>query len=304
MSEPLAAAPHAPAETEATAPHDPRLDRVERLSLDEFRSRYFRRKRPVLITGMAQDWPALGKWSFAFFRDLADDRNVTIEMGNVLQGQTAFEKSSFRGYVEQLMAPQPSESAGGQGRRYLSLFNIFEQFPALRDDVDFSLLTSLTRWHYTFGWLGPKGTLTGYHIDWIDNILAQIQGRKQLWLVPPDLSYCMYPSSKYDFRSTLSQVDPDSWDRRRFPLFEQVRPIPVVLEPGQMLFIPRGWWHRVQSLDPSISVNTFAHDLSGILIHQSWAKLKDHLHRSGLVGRGHCTCHMDTNRHRIGKPAA
>lgn len=292
------------ADTDPGAPPDPRLDRVDRLSLVEFRKRYFRPKRPVLITGMASAWPAARKWSFAFFRDLAEDRKVVLESGNVLQGKTAFETSGFRAYVEHLMTTGPTSEAGkGAARRYLSMFNIFEHYPALRDDVDFSLITDLTRWHYTFGWLGPQGTLTGFHIDWIDNILAQIQGRKRLWLVSPQDSHCMYPSRKYDFRSTLSSVDPEDYDPARYPWFAQVRPIQVDLEPGHMLFIPRGWWHRVQSLDPSISVNTFAHDLRGILFHQSRSKLLDKLHRCGLYGVGNCTCHMDADRRRVGKPA-
>jgi ribosomal protein L16 Arg81 hydroxylase len=29
----------------------------------------------------------------------------------------------------------------------------------------------------------------------------------------------------------------------------------VILEPGESLFIPIGWWHRVVSLEPSISVS-------------------------------------------------
>jgi len=300
----LSAAPLVPDEdgVETTAA-GPTIDNVAQISRNDFRKQYFRPKQPVLITGVARQWPALRKWSFSFFRDLAEDRTVVLEHGNVLQGQTAFETSGFRSYIEQLMV-SGGQNDTGKARRYLALFNIFDHFPALRADVDFSLLTDLTLWHYPFGWLGPKGTLTGYHIDWVDNLLAQIQGRKKIWLVPPRDSHCMYPSSKYDYRSTLSGVDPDNYDPNRHPWFAQVRPFQLVLEPGHMLYIPRGWWHRVQSLDASISVNMFAHDLKGILFHQSRAKLKDSLHRSGLLGNGNCTCHMDVSRRRIGKESA
>lgn len=269
----------------------PVIERWEQLDPDTFRDRFFQPKRPVVITGMATKWPAIRKWSFPYFADLADDRMVTLERGNVLQGATDFETRGLRNYIDELLNSSKDKVEAG-GRTYLSLFKIFAHFPELRQDVDFSLITRLTRWHYVFGWLGPAGTVTGYHIDWIDNILAQISGRKRLWLVPPEQSRFMYPSVKYDFRSTLSALDPDGWDRDRYPLFERVTPVCVTLEPGQMLFIPRGWWHRVQSLDPSISVNTFGHDIAGILIHQSRAKLLDGLHRLGLFGGTACTCHQ------------
>ena len=287
---------------------EPVIDHVPRLDVATFAERYFRPRRPVLITDMATRWPACGRWSFDLFAQLDPGRSVTLEQGNVLQGETAFESAPLGGYLsglaeagagerDSLAAAQPTPVADGTASpRYLSMFRVFEEFPQLRADVDFSLLEAMTLRRVYFAWLGPAGTLSGYHIDWIDNILAQISGRKRVWLVPPAASRAMYPSAKYDYRSTLSEVEPSSWDAARHPLFADVRPAQLTLEPGQMLFIPRGWWHRVQSLSPSISIYAFGHDLRGLALHQSRASALHLLHRLGLHGRGDCTCHQGAGR--------
>lgn len=268
------------------------IDRHERLDPDRFRDEYYRPGRPVLITGMATEWPAYAKWSFAYFRELAGaESDVVVEHGNVLQNRTRLSTDSLRDYIDTVVLA-PAGGGGAGVKRYASLLQIFAIFPQLAADVDFSLLTRLTRWHYTFGWIGPAGTVAGFHIDWIQNILAQIHGTKKVSLVPPHQSAGMYPSRKYDLRSTLSAIEPTRWDPARHPLFAQVQPLETTLEAGQMLFIPRGWWHRVEALTPSISVNTFAHDLNGFVRDQLPALAQKGLHRLGLWGRGNCTCHQ------------
>lgn len=262
---------------------------VSKISADDFLRKHIRPKQPLKMTGMMSDWPAMKKWSFEFFRDLKSDSTVHLEEGNVMQKSTEFRKETFSDYIKKLI-DEPEDAESGSSA-YLSVFKVFNEFPELREDVDFSILNQHKLKHSSVGWLGPAGTVTGYHIDWGDNILAQIHGRKCIHLASPADSPNMYVSKKFDQGTTISEVDLLNYDREKFPKFAGVKHTKVVLHPGEMLFIPRGWWHHVQSLDKSISVSNITYDLPGILFDAVPHRLKQMVHNAGLW-KGDCTCHV------------
>lgn len=259
------------------------------ISPEEFRSQFLRKNRPLKLTGVVPHWPAAKKWTFDFFCQLGKDHEVLLEEGNVMQKQTSFRRETFADYVKKIQKDTSSEERG-----YLSVFRIFNAFPELRSDVDFSLLDQFKLKASTSGWVGPKGTVTGYHVDWGDNILAQIQGRKELHLAPPAATPNMYPGKKFDQGTTISDVNMDEFDASRFPRFLEVEHHRVVLNPGEMVFIPRGWWHHVRSLDPSISVSNITWSFGGILRDVMPHRFKQMLHDAGLW-KCECTCHVYRN---------
>ena len=218
-----------------------------------------------------------------------------------MQENTQFSKMNFRQFIQRLTADgTEGDDDEGQHKAYLSVFNIFAAFPQLRQDVDFSVINRYKLKHTVAGWIGPAETLTGYHIDWGDNILAQISGRKEVHLVSPDQTPFMYASQKFDQGTTISAVDTEHQDAENYPLFEKVIPWKVTLEPGQMLFIPRGWWHHVRSLDKSISVSNITFDLRGILFDAIPSRIKQVLHDAG-VWPCECTCHVIQDGKRVRK---
>ncbi|XP_017324999.1 HSPB1-associated protein 1 homolog isoform X2 [Ictalurus punctatus] len=109
-------------------------------------------------------------------------------------------------------------------------------------------------------WVGTNGANTPCHLDSYGcNLVFQIQGRKRWHLFPPDDAECMYPTRiPYEESSVFSQVNVKRPDMRRFPAFRRARSYFVTLEPGQVLFVPRHWWHYVESVDPvTVSVNSW-----------------------------------------------
>jgi len=106
-----------------------------------------------------------------------------------------------------------------------------------------------------FFWLGGASTMTPFHRDLGNIYLAQIAGRKLIRMVPSRQLHLVYNEVGYH-----SEADLDKLDFARFPLLKDASMVEAIIKPGDLLFIPLGWWHFVKSLDTTISVtgNNFA----------------------------------------------
>ncbi|MBA5606333.1 cupin-like domain-containing protein [Duganella sp. FT3S] len=106
-------------------------------------------------------------------------------------------------------------------------------------------------------WVGPAGTVTPLHCDYDDNIFAQVWGTKRIFLSPPHHEAFLYPK---EANAILfgSPFDPEAPDFERFPLARQATMIECIVEPGDMLYVPAGWYHQVRALTFSLSSNRWA----------------------------------------------
>jgi lysine-specific demethylase 8 len=167
-----------------------------------------------------------------------------------------------------------------------------KQFPGLASDTEFdALLPPGIRNRTLYLWLGSGGTRSGLHFDRFDNMNAQIYGRKSVFLVSPEQNVNLYP---FGDNVEKSQVDPDHPDFDCFPRFANVRPLTAIMEPGEMLFIPRLWWHHLHSLEPAINVNCWygehipLHSLLRVIRQNGascWAQVIKDFVTCGILGR-------------------
>ena len=61
---------------------------------------------------------------------------------------------------------------------------------------------------------------------------------------------------------TLTENDPEAPDFERYPLARQATMIEVIVQPGDMLYVPAGWYHQVRALTFSLSSNRWARSRS------------------------------------------
>ncbi|CAK6441719.1 unnamed protein product [Pipistrellus nathusii] len=109
-------------------------------------------------------------------------------------------------------------------------------------------------------WIGSLGAHTPCHLDSYGcNLVFQVQGRKRWHLFPPEDTPLLYPTRiPYEESSVFSKVNVVNPDGKRFPQFQKARRHVVTLSPGQVLFVPRHWWHYVESIDPvTVSINSW-----------------------------------------------
>lgn len=240
------------------------VDVRTRLSGDEFYESYYFTNRPVLVKGAMAGSPAVRTWSPAYLAAQYGAVPVTVTAGRTADPDyeanfaDTVRTMTLRELVDRLDAEPASNDY------YLVARNFFFDQPALwplrreleppadiidRDDGRPGTVKM---------WLGPGATVTPLHHDEHSILFAQVFGRKQFKLIPPFDAPRLYVRRRY-----YSPVDPENVDLARYPAFARASVLDVVVEPGDLLFLPVGWWHWVRALDVSISVTFSAFRVAG-----------------------------------------
>jgi len=215
---------------------------------------YYAKNKPVILTDMMSDWAAMSQWSPDFLKQHYGEAQVEIQLGRdsdpkyEINSQQHKQTVSLSNYVDMVV------NGGETNDYYLVAGNANLERPDLKgllDDIVFpEFLNPTDLRQRVFFWFGPAGTITPLHHDPLNLMMAHVSGRKRWRLISPD-----YTPLLYNFVGVFSEVDLENPDYEAYPLFRQVKFIETVLEPGEIIFVPVGWWHQVKGLDVSLSVS-------------------------------------------------
>jgi hypothetical protein len=101
-------------------------------------------------------------------------------------------------------------------------------------------------------WLGHASDVST-HYDTVDNLACVVAGHRRFTLYAPELVSALYPGPiDHTMAGQPVSMAASLPDDDRFPRFSEARTQALVaeLEPGDALYIPKLWWHRVQSTAP------------------------------------------------------
>jgi len=233
------------------------IDKVENISPEDFKKNYYDTMKPLIITGLAKQWPAYDKWNWDYFKQIVGEVKVglynNIKSDAYTPINTADDYKTFGEYIDMI-------KEGPAGWR-IFLFNIFQHAPQLTKDFTWPehLMKGFVK-RYPMLFVGGATSITHMHFDIdVSHILhTQFMGRKRVLLFPNEEQYKLY---RKPFE-VLSLVDFSNYHERNgtpdyaaFPAVKYAKGYEVILEHGDTLFMPAGFWHHMEYLDSGFAMS-------------------------------------------------
>jgi hypothetical protein len=203
--------------------------------------------RPCVLSGLVDHWPARQLWSLDHFRTFG---NPEVEVQTGRESDPDFEIRSpehktrmpWQALLDRLAADPTTNdfyvtaNNGSVNRRALArLWSEIGPIPGYLEK---------NRMGDGFFWMGPRGTITPWHHDLTQNFLLQLVGEKKVTLAAPHDTPAMR-----NHRHCFSRFGQDAAPAGG------PSTLAVTIRPGDILFIPVGWWHHVEGLSMTIGMS-------------------------------------------------
>lgn len=219
------------------------VDHVDGITREEFQAKYMKPQRPVIVKHFyGEDAPLYKKWTFDYFKKELGDIKVGIYD---VEGEKKQDDRSYKGANNEMKFGEYLDmvQAGPTSRR-LFLFNVFKHKPDLFNDFEFPKVADRVLKKLPFAFFGGEGAVTRIHRD-MDNsnvFLTELYGRKRVVLFDPKYSDMLY---RYPF-GTHTSIDINNPDYEKYPALDKVVGYDCIIEAGDTVFMPSGWWHHIE----------------------------------------------------------
>jgi len=234
------------------------VDKFETIEPDVFREQYYNCMKPVVITSLAKQWPAYTKWNWDYFKTVVGNTEVGVYNNVKSDAYTPVNKADgymkFGKYLDMVKE--------GPVELRIFLFNIFQHAPQLVSDFTWpeDLMKGYVK-RFPMLFTGGEGSITHMHFDIdLSHILhTQFAGRKRVLLFPHEEQYKLYrkPFEVMTFANFANYANPgkSQLDTKQFPAIEQAQGYEIILEHGDTLFMPAGYWHHMEYLDSGFAMS-------------------------------------------------
>lgn len=230
------------------------IDTVEDISSEDFKNNYYIPQKPLIIKGLAKKWPAYSKWNWDFFIDKVGTTEVgvydNVKSDSYTPINTADGYMPFGEYLKKVKA--------GPLDLRIFLFNIFQHAPDIVTDFTWPehLMKGFVK-KYPMLFVGGQGSITHMHFD-IDmsHILhTQFVGKKKVLLFPHSEQYKLY-RKPWEVLSLANYANYSTdFDYETYPAVKNAKGYEVILEHGDTLFMPAGFWHHMEYLEAGFAMS-------------------------------------------------
>lgn len=229
-----------------------------------FEHRHALLEKPVILSGAAAQWPAMPRLALSEMKRAFGTVKVPVRATDD-EFQSFFDVNprdpvkpsilSLAEYVDAIeRGADPTERPPYAHISILPDSIISPELRALIADCHFPELSLDGQVQEHRLWIAACGQRSTIHNDPSYNLNAQIAGRKRFIAFAPDQHPRLYPVFFYRWM-WVSPVDPTSPDLTQYPEFANACGLDGELLPGDVLYLPKFWWHCAAALTPSVNIN-------------------------------------------------
>jgi hypothetical protein len=247
------------------------------ITRETFQKQFYAPQKPVVLRGLWKQYPAYTKWTMDFFRETMGDIEVGLfgnrkeDLSKTLQVPNVTMR--FDEYLN-LIEREPTDLR-------LFLFPVFKHRPELLKDFGYPEIASRYI-KMPFLFFGPAKSVVRMHqdIDMSNVFLTQFHGQKRVVLFHPNQSDLLY-RLPYNVHTI---VDIDHPDYEEFPGLKYAKGMSTILEHGDTLFMPSGYWHHIEYLQGGfgLALRTMANSIPAFskgVWHLSALRITDNIAR-------------------------
>lgn len=230
------------------------VDTVDTISAADFKQNYYQAMKPLVIKNLSKEWPAYKKWNWDYFIDIVGEKEVGV-YNNVKSDaytpiNTADAYMKFGEYLKKVKS--------GPLDLRIFLFNIFQHAPQIVADFTWpeALMKGFVK-KYPMLFVGGQGSVTHMHfdIDMSHIFHTQFIGRKRVLLFPFEEQYKLY-RKPWEVLSLANYANYNTdFDYDSFPAAKLAKGYEVILEHGDTLFMPAGYWHHMEYIDGGFAMS-------------------------------------------------
>ncbi len=230
---------------------DKTIDILPHISYSDFISKYYKPQKPLIIRqGIVNEQVKCKNWSLDFFKEKYGDFEVEVyDNKNPKHKKSAVTNPDtiipFKTFIQHIQKDEPSSIR-------LFLFKLFKMAPELKQDFKCPAIMKGLLGGIGYAFFGGKQTEVKMHydVDMSSVLLTQFEGRKRVILFEPKYSKLLYRTPLNMF-SLVDIVRPD-YDK--FPALKHVSGYEFIMQPGDSLFMPSGYWHYNTYLEGGFAV--------------------------------------------------
>ncbi|WP_349664450.1 cupin-like domain-containing protein [Cellulophaga lytica] len=227
------------------------IPRVKNITKEDFLKHFLKPQKPVVIERFIEEWPAYSKWNLEYMKSVAGDKIVPLYDDRPVDYKDGFNephaKMKMADYID-LLKKEPTKFR-------IFLWNILKEVPQLQRDFtypDFGLRLMKSLPMLFFGGKDSH-TFMHYDIDLANIFHFHFEGDKQIILFNQSQNKYLYkvPHSLI----TNESIDFSNPDYSKWPALKNAKGFKTILQHGEVLYMPEGYWHYMKYLTPGFSMS-------------------------------------------------